>query len=250
MYTELGIFLLWNTSVIKTNYLHDHCTHGKPTAPSAPPQSLSGTSQGSRSIALTWSPPPPIHINGVIEKYVVKVTERETEQTWTFFAFDGDILVGSLHPHYHYDCRVAAFTIAEGALSSIFTVQTEEERKMDIQYFNNILYLIVTPLILMFCSSLGFSFVTGCIWCNTWLPQSLLADSAFCRSKWCHTRLYHSSPWGWNWPRFHSILKYNTSDSGTSPPILYIYMPDCCGNSWKRTFQWIHYHSAPWSRSA
>ena len=79
-----------------------------------------------------WSPPPPIHTNGVIEKYVVKVTERETGQMWTFFAFDEDILVGSLHPHYHYDCRVAAFTIAEGTLSSIITVQTEEERKINL----------------------------------------------------------------------------------------------------------------------
>ena len=67
---------------------------------------------------------------------MVKVTERETEQSWTFFAFDEDIVVGSLHPHYHYDCRVAAFTIAEGALSSIFTVQTEEERKINIYYFS------------------------------------------------------------------------------------------------------------------
>jgi len=104
----------------------------KITAPSAPPQSLSGVSQGSRSIILMWSPPPPIHINGVIEKYVVKVTERETGQMWTFFSFDEDILVGSLHPHYHYDCRVAAFTIAEGTLSSVLTVQTEEERKINL----------------------------------------------------------------------------------------------------------------------
>ena len=107
-------------------------TLNKLTAPSAPPQSLSGVSQGSRSIILMWSPPPPIHTNGVIEKYVVKVTERETGQMWTFFAFDEDILVGSLHPHYHYDCRVAAFTIAEGTLSSIITVQTEEERKINL----------------------------------------------------------------------------------------------------------------------
>jgi len=105
-------------------------THTEPTAPSAPPQSLSGVSQGSRIILLMWSPPPPIHINGVIENYVVKVTERETGQMWTFFAFDEDIRVGSLHPHYHYDCRVAAFTIAEGTLSCIITVQTEEECKI------------------------------------------------------------------------------------------------------------------------
>ena len=50
---------------------------------------------------------------------------------FTFFAFDEDIEVGSLHPHYHYDCRVAAVTVAEGTLSSVFTVQTEEERKIN-----------------------------------------------------------------------------------------------------------------------
>ena len=50
---------------------------------------------------------------------------------FTFFAFDEEgIRVGSLHPHYHYDCRVAAVTVAEGNLSRVFTVQTEEECKL------------------------------------------------------------------------------------------------------------------------
>ena len=81
---------------------------------------------------LMWSPPPAIHINGIIEKYVVYVTENETSQMWTFIttAHTHYIVVGSLHPHYHYDCRVAAFTIAEGTLSSVVTVQTEQERKL------------------------------------------------------------------------------------------------------------------------
>ena len=100
------------------------------TAPSAPPESLFGTPEGSRAIMLTWFPPPAIQINGIITKYVVNVTERETDQTWTFIAFAQYIIVSSLHPHYHYDCRVAAFTIAEGTLSSIVTVQTEQERKL------------------------------------------------------------------------------------------------------------------------
>ena len=80
---------------------------------------------------LMWSPPRAIHINGIIQKYVVKITENETGQMWRFFAFnDEDIVVGSLHPHYHYDCRVAAFTIAEGTLSTVVTVQTEQECKL------------------------------------------------------------------------------------------------------------------------
>ena len=101
------------------------------TAPSGPPQSVVGTPESSRAIMLMWSPPPAIHINGIIQKYVVKITENETSQMWTFFAFnDENIVVGSLHPHYHYDCRVAAFTIAEGTLSNVVTVQTEQERKL------------------------------------------------------------------------------------------------------------------------
>ena len=101
------------------------------TAPSGPTQSVLGTPESSRAIMLMWSPPPAIHINGIIQKYVVKVTERETGQSWTFFAFNDEyIVVGSLHPHYHYDCRVAAFTIAEGTLSGIVTVQTEQEREL------------------------------------------------------------------------------------------------------------------------
>ena len=100
------------------------------TAPSAPPESPFGTPQGSRAIMLTWFPPPAIQINGIIIKYVVNVTERETDQTWTFIAFAQYIIVSSLHPHYHYDCRVAAFTIAEGTLSTIVTVQTEQEREL------------------------------------------------------------------------------------------------------------------------
>ena len=106
------------------------------TAPSGPPQSVLGTPESSRAIMLMWSPPPAIHINGIIQKYVVKVTERETGQSWTFFAFNDEyIVVGSLHPHYHYDCRVAAFTIAEGTLSSVVTVQTEQERELKYQLF-------------------------------------------------------------------------------------------------------------------
>ena len=85
-----------------------------------------------------WSPPRAIHINGIIQKYVVKITENETGQMWTFFAFnDEDIVVGSLHPHYHYDCRVAAFTIAEGTLSSVVTVQTEQERELTSSYYSS-----------------------------------------------------------------------------------------------------------------
>lgn len=99
-------------------------------APTAPPQSLSGFAQGSRDILLMWSPPPPIHINGILLYYVVRVTERETDNLQSFVAAQQSLLVGDLHPHYHYDCMVAAFTVGEGNFTNNFTVQTAEERKL------------------------------------------------------------------------------------------------------------------------
>ena len=116
-----------------------------------------------------WSPPRAIHINGIIQKYVVKITENETGQMWTFFAFnDEDIVVGSLHPHYHYDCRVAAFTIAEGALTNVVTVQTEQERKLkhsillNFQTLHQYIYIYNPP-----CSTFGSTLTTSCLWHNT-----------------------------------------------------------------------------------
>lgn len=99
------------------------------TAPTAPPQSPSAIAQGSRDIMLTWSPPPPIHINGIILYYRVRVTERETGQLFPFVTPLQQLPVHDLHPHYYYDCMVAAFTVGDGPFSSNFTVQTAEERE-------------------------------------------------------------------------------------------------------------------------
>ena len=148
------------------------------TAPSGPPESLFGTPGGSRAITLTWFPPPAIQINGIIMKYVVNVTERETNQTWTFISFAQYIIVGFLHPHYHYECRVAAFTIAEGTLSSVVTVQTEQERELNHTILLNFQTLhqdIYNPL----CSTFSSTLTTSCFWHNAQLSQSKLGGSTF-----------------------------------------------------------------------
>ena len=104
------------------------------TAPTAPPQSPSAIAQGSRDIMLTWSPPPPIHVNGIILYYRVRVTERETGQLFPFVTPLQQLPVHDLHPHYYYDCTVAAFTVGDGPFSSNFTVQTAEEREIIIAF--------------------------------------------------------------------------------------------------------------------
>ena len=77
-----------------------------------------------------WSPPPPLDVNGLLRYYIVEVTERYTSRSWTFFAVDDDIHIGSLHPYYYYDCVVAAYTISAGPFSQTVSVLTDQDGKL------------------------------------------------------------------------------------------------------------------------
>ncbi len=98
--------------------------------PTAPPQLVSGVPRSSTLITFTWSPPPPLEVNGLIRYYIVQVTERHTRRSWTFFAVDDIIQIGSLHPYYLYDCSVSAYTIGVGPVSSSITVRTDQSGKI------------------------------------------------------------------------------------------------------------------------
>ena len=75
------------------------------------------------SISLEWDAPPTLLLNGILSRYVVNVTERETGRTFEVNTTTTSVILGSLHPDYVYECRVAAFTIAPGPFSTIFAVQ-------------------------------------------------------------------------------------------------------------------------------
>lgn len=97
------------------------------SVPSSPPTSVTGDVQSATLVVFSWLPPPIIDQNGVINYYVVRIREIETNTLWTFFAVDEDISIASLHPFYYYDCRVAAHTIVgRGPFSTTIRVQTEE----------------------------------------------------------------------------------------------------------------------------
>ena len=96
------------------------------TAPSSPPLSLMGSSQSSTIIDLSWDPPPAIDINGVLQYYSIRVIESETSRSWSFVHVEPEITVGSLHPYYNYDCKVAAYTVGLGPYTNITLVQTHE----------------------------------------------------------------------------------------------------------------------------
>ena len=105
------------------------CIYTSYTVPSTPPQDLSGIAQSSTFLTFIWSPPPSIDINGIIQYYVVMVSEQETGRFWSFFAIDTNINLASLHPFFNYECQVAAFTIASGPFTSNVIVQTLEAGK-------------------------------------------------------------------------------------------------------------------------
>ena len=86
----------------------------------------SGSPLTSTLIAVTWSPPPAEHINGIIDSYIIEVTEVVTNRTFVFHATRTQLNVGPLHPYYTYRCRVSAVTIGPGPYSPFFYVTSGE----------------------------------------------------------------------------------------------------------------------------
>ena len=84
------------------------------------------TGIGTHSLALSWDPPPPGHRNGRIRQYHIQLTEIETGDLFQLTSASAQVNVTNLHPFYHYNCSVAAETIAVGPFSSIVPVQLDE----------------------------------------------------------------------------------------------------------------------------
>ena len=99
------------------------------TVPTAPPASVNATSINPYVISLLWEQPPPVHQNGIIQYYIVYVSETNTGRFWTFYSVDPSLLVSALHPYYVYECDVAAITVGTGPFATV-TVQTNEACKL------------------------------------------------------------------------------------------------------------------------
>lgn len=99
------------------------------TVPTAPPASVNVTSVNPYVISLQWQPPPPVHQNGMIQYYIVDVSETNTGRFWTFYSVDPSLLVSALHPYYMYECDIAAITTGTGPFASV-TIQTNEAGKL------------------------------------------------------------------------------------------------------------------------
>ena len=96
-------------------------------APTFAPEGVETTAIDSRTLLISWVPPPFQHQNGVIREYRVNITERETAMAYRLVTAATSLTVPSLHPFYTYNCTVAAFTIAEGPYSVEINITMPED---------------------------------------------------------------------------------------------------------------------------
>ena len=87
---------------------------------------MSGVAQSPTVLFFTWSPPPPVDVNGIILYYVVELRETETGQRLSFTAPGINMTVESLHPYFTYQCEVAAHTVGCGPFCEPFQLKTLE----------------------------------------------------------------------------------------------------------------------------
>lgn len=107
-------------------YINSTSTFSLIAAPSAAPLNLVASSNSPYRVTLQWSPPPLIDRNGVILYYKSQIREVETGQTHTLTSYQLNVSFESLHPHYNYQCKVAAHTAAgTGPYSDVQLVQTQ-----------------------------------------------------------------------------------------------------------------------------
>lgn len=60
----------------------------------------------------------------MIRRYLIRVTEVETGDTFNYSTSMTSYMFYSLHPYYNYEIEVAAVTIASGPFSTPLIVQT------------------------------------------------------------------------------------------------------------------------------
>ena len=97
-----------------------------PTAPTAPPLNPFSDTVTSQSVNMTWFPPPLEHQNGIIQYYLVNVTELATGIVTSYNTTSAWLFLTGLHPFYDYRFVFAAATIGVGPTGSTTTITTLE----------------------------------------------------------------------------------------------------------------------------
>ena len=98
-------------------------------APSGPPQGISAVALDPRRILISWNQPLSEEQNGIIQSYVVNITNTETGQHIQLTTDSTTITAESLHPYYNYHFSVAAVTTAIGPHTEVHSLQTPQDGK-------------------------------------------------------------------------------------------------------------------------
>ncbi len=96
------------------------------TAPDTFPSNLTGVSDDSSSITLSWDEPDG-RLNGILRAYWINITEVPTGDEFSFVTTTTSIVINNLHPYYTYLWRVAAVTVNEGPYSALQSITTMED---------------------------------------------------------------------------------------------------------------------------
>ena len=99
-------------------------------APSSPPAAITVSSISSTSLSISWSPPLPAQVNGIIQYYIVNVSVAESQQKLQFETSSMSLTLNDLHPFYSHTVIVAAVTVAPGPFSNEFVQKLPPDGKM------------------------------------------------------------------------------------------------------------------------
>ena len=95
--------------------------------PSGPPLNANVTAVDSGTAYLTWRPPSPEHVNGIIRLYSVRVENMVTGDSSLLNTTAEFLTVSSLHPFYTYSFSVAGYTTGVGVYSEELIVILPED---------------------------------------------------------------------------------------------------------------------------
>ena len=98
--------------------------------PSGAPVSVMASAVDSRTLRISWSPPPPASRNGIITEYVLSLSVMETgaQSQHRATGSDSSLSISDLHPDYTYTYTLAATTaLGMGPFSNFSSIRMPED---------------------------------------------------------------------------------------------------------------------------
>ena len=96
-----------------------------PLVPTSPPDDINIEAIHATALMIFWRPPS-YHPNGIIRRYVLRLSEIETGRQEQFFTNNTTITISNRHPFYYYSCIISAETIGQGPFSKAVIILMPE----------------------------------------------------------------------------------------------------------------------------